>query len=72
MPDLDKLRRFGIAIALILITYTLSGAELKTPAEFKLFGWLERLECRFAALGLSARIILHSPAVLVLRNDDCG
>ena len=37
-PDLQKLRRFALAIALVLITYSLAGVELQIDSEIRPFG----------------------------------
>ena len=36
--DLQKLRRFGLAIGLVLFSYSVAGVELQEGAEIRLFG----------------------------------
>jgi hypothetical protein len=37
-PDLTKLRRFGLLIALILITYSVAGLDIDAPAKVNVMG----------------------------------
>jgi hypothetical protein len=38
IPDMAKLRRFGLLVALILITYSVAGLDIEAPAKVKVFG----------------------------------
>lgn len=38
MPELTKLRRFALAIGLVLLSYSVAGIKLKTGTEASLFG----------------------------------
>ena len=67
-PDIEKLRRFSLVVALVLLTYSVAGISLSPEAAISVIGliYFQGVAARFASYRVGFGIRIRNDAVLLL------